>query len=86
MQKEPIITLGVILALIIAVAQAALGIADAGGFENGVQTPEWLVIVAPLVTAIVARLNPNVWSQATVDALAPREAQAKVVARRRRER
>jgi hypothetical protein len=86
MQKEPIITLGVILALVIAVAQAALGIADAGGFEDGVQTPEWLVIFAPLVTAIVARLNPNVWSQASVDLVAPREAQRQVLERRRHSR
>lgn len=75
--REPALTIGFILALLIAVAQAALGIADKGGFEDGVDLTEISLILAPIAAALGTRFKA--FSQATVDRLATRSAQEAVV-------
>jgi hypothetical protein len=76
--KEPALILGALAA----VAIAALQLASGGGFSDGLSIEEAGQILAPL--AAVFGIRATVFSQSTVDELAPRDKQIQVVKRRRR--
>lgn len=74
--KEPALIIGVALAIV----NGLLAVLGAGGFDDGFQWADLVPIIGPVLAALGIR--QSVFSQRTVDALAPRSVQRRVVSRR----
>lgn len=74
--KEPAVVIGGLVAAV----SAAVVLISGHGLDDGLQLDEATAIAAPLLAAFGIRFK--VWAQDTVDRLAPREVQARVVARK----
>lgn len=80
--KEPAVVIGIIVGALIALLQGVLGLADAGGLDDGLSLNEAGTIVMPVIAGLLIRFK--VFSQQTVDLLAPRAAQAKAVEQKKK--
>jgi hypothetical protein len=78
LKKEAALVIG----LLVSILQALLALIGAGGLDDGFQfNPDGYLILAPILGALGIR--SQVWSQDSVDALAPREVQERVKRDRR---
>jgi hypothetical protein len=73
--REPALILGALAAAVV----AALQLASGGGFSDGLSIEEVGQIATPIAMAFGIRFK--VWSQASVDRVAPRDVQRRVTQR-----